>query len=518
MGQILSVIVCCIKKCLFREDQQGRSKDPDNHCSLLISTPKCLFLDPLSNTCETETDSSFKLLQNVTTTSTCIDTGEANRQDSAYVLEVGNLEPIFTPEILDPLSDSETGKYSSFKLHQNVTTTSTCIDIVEENWWQDSAHVLDVDNWEEEEEETQWVKFFPSLSAAAALKNVCSVKTSREDHKNPDNHCSLLISTPKCLFLDPLSNACENETDSSFKLLQNVTTTSTCIDTGKANRQDSAYVLEVGNLEPIFTPEILGPLRDSETETYSSFKLHQNVTTTSTCIDIVEEKWWQHSAHVLDVDNWEEREVGAPQIRWIRYYCSSHKMLLVGEGDFSFSACLAKAFGSATNMVATSLDSRGFLFRNYKKAMANIDELRKMGCMVLHGVDATKMANHCSLQGIKFDRVIYNFPHAGFCTGESGKSQTGRNQLLISLFFKNAKEMIYENGEIHVTHKSNGFFLGWNLQGLASAVGLRLIQEVPFNFTDYPGYRTKYGFGGDKNFNCNPSKTYKFGLFPVIYR
>ena len=87
--------------------------------------------------------------------------------------------------------------------------------------------------------------------------------------------------------------------------------------------------------------------------------------------------------------------------------------------------------------------------------------------------------------------------------------------MLISLFFKNAKEMIDENGEIHVTHKSNGYFLGWNLKGLAYAVGLRLIQEVKFNFTDYPGYGTKYGFGGDKNFNSRPSKTYKFGLFPA---
>ena len=87
--------------------------------------------------------------------------------------------------------------------------------------------------------------------------------------------------------------------------------------------------------------------------------------------------------------------------------------------------------------------------------------------------------------------------------------------MLISLFFKNAKEMIDENGEIHVTHKSNGYFLGWNLKGLAYAVGLRLIQEVKFNFTDYPGYGTKYGFGGDKNFNSRPSKTYKFGLCPA---
>ncbi|XVF76972.1 hypothetical protein PTKIN_Ptkin14bG0002900 [Pterospermum kingtungense] len=260
----------------------------------------------------------------------------------------------------------------------------------------------------------------------------------------------------------------------------------------------------------ISTPELLESLNDAN----SSFKLHQNVV--STCIDILEEndQGCSASAHVLGVDNLEqETQIRAPE-RWIRHYCSYHKMLLVGEGDFSFSTSLAKAFGSATNMVATSLDSRGFLFRNYKKAMFNIQELRTRGCTVLHDVDATEMANHCLLRGIKYDRIVYNFPHAGFCADEPGHSQKRRHQLLISLFFKNAMEMIDEDGEIHVTHKSNGFFLDWNIKGMAFALGLRLIQEVPFDFTHYPGYRTKYGFGGDKNFNCNPSKTYKFGLLP----
>lgn len=47
--------------------------------------------------------------------------------------------------------------------------------------------------------------------------------------------------------------------------------------------------------------------------------------------------------------------------RWIEHYSSSQEILLVGEGDFSFSACLARAFGHASNMVATSLDSQGTL-------------------------------------------------------------------------------------------------------------------------------------------------------------
>lgn len=49
----------------------------------------------------------------------------------------------------------------------------------------------------------------------------------------------------------------------------------------------------------------------------------------------------------------------------IKHYSSSQKILLVGEGDFSFALCLARAFGSAENMVATSLDSRGiYIYRS----------------------------------------------------------------------------------------------------------------------------------------------------------
>lgn len=76
-----------------------------------------------------------------------------------------------------------------------------------------------------------------------------------------------------------------------------------------------------------------------------------------------------------------------------------------------------------TGIVSYLLHFAGFLYRNYKKAMANIGELRVRGCMVLHGIDATEIANHCYLGAIKFDRIIYNFPHAGFCSDEPGESQ-----------------------------------------------------------------------------------------------
>jgi 25S rRNA (uracil2634-N3)-methyltransferase len=42
-------------------------------------------------------------------------------------------------------------------------------------------------------------------------------------------------------------------------------------------------------------------------------------------------------------------------------YSSTQSILLVGEGDFSFSLALATGFGSGENLVATSLDRYGKL-------------------------------------------------------------------------------------------------------------------------------------------------------------
>lgn len=53
------------------------------------------------------------------------------------------------------------------------------------------------------------------------------------------------------------------------------------------------------------------------------------------------------------------RRLWGREERWIKHYSSAHEILLVGEGDFSFSTSLAVAFGSATNIFATSLDSYG---------------------------------------------------------------------------------------------------------------------------------------------------------------
>ncbi|KAI3881375.1 hypothetical protein MKX03_028832 [Papaver bracteatum] len=207
---------------------------------------------------------------------------------------------------------------------------------------------------------------------------------------------------------------------------------------------------------------------------------------------------------------------GGKEVKWIKHYSSSHEILLVGEGDFSFSNCLAKTFGCAKHMVATSLDDEVLLGLCYSNANRNIDELKCLGCNVMHNIDATTMAQDSTLSQRTFHRIVFNFPYASVKKRGSRSAQLSKHKNLVKLFFENAKKLLAVNGEIHVTHKTNSFHIEWDLHGLASLSSLRLIDVVGFKKTDYPGYENKYGWYGwygrsmNASFECQPSITYKF--------
>ncbi|KAG4381303.1 hypothetical protein AAZX31_15G116900 [Glycine max] len=95
-----------------------------------------------------------------------------------------------------------------------------------------------------------------------------------------------------------------------------------------------------------------------------------------------------------DQDSKLEDKESAKAEKWKKHYSSKHRILLVGEGDFSFSLCLARAFGSGHNLVATSLDSYDNIGKKYSNVLSNAMELQERGCLVFHGVDAKEMSQH----------------------------------------------------------------------------------------------------------------------------
>ncbi|XP_004308252.1 PREDICTED: uncharacterized protein At4g26485-like [Fragaria vesca subsp. vesca] len=160
------------------------------------------------------------------------------------------------------------------------------------------------------------------------------------------------------------------------------------------------------------------------------------------------------------------------QEKRVAHYSSKRKILLVGEGNFSFASCLAKGFGSAKNMVATSLDSRESVLAKYSNAAPrNLTELEDMGCVILHEVDVHIMRQHPLLLDQLFDRIVFNFPHAGFNFMENQKSQIKLHQDLVRRFFDSACEMLKESGEVHITHKTSHPFSRWEIVKLAEEVG-----------------------------------------------
>ncbi|KAL9382879.1 hypothetical protein Peur_023202 [Populus x canadensis] len=87
----------------------------------------------------------------------------------------------------------------------------------------------------------------------------------------------------------------------------------------------------------------------------------------------------------VDIGKGEDKE------KWVKHYSSKHQILLVGEGDFSFSWCLARSFGSGSKIVASSLDSYDVVIQKYKKAKTNLESLKELGASTLYGVDASSL-------------------------------------------------------------------------------------------------------------------------------
>ncbi|OAE30750.1 hypothetical protein AXG93_2265s1070 [Marchantia polymorpha subsp. ruderalis] len=92
-------------------------------------------------------------------------------------------------------------------------------------------------------------------------------------------------------------------------------------------------------------------------------------------------------------------------------YSREQSLLLVGEGDFSFSSALATVLGRPFELISTSLDSEGLVRAKYAQSIKAVSNLKNCGAKIYYDFDATR---NIFSNTQRFDRVIFNFPHAGY--------------------------------------------------------------------------------------------------------
>ncbi|XP_064424786.1 ferredoxin-fold anticodon-binding domain-containing protein 1 [Latimeria chalumnae] len=169
-------------------------------------------------------------------------------------------------------------------------------------------------------------------------------------------------------------------------------------------------------------------------------------------------------------------------------------ILLVGEGNFSFSVSLCDQVDSPTRIIATCYESEERILKD-GSAVNNIQRLREKGAEVYFEVDCTRLRPWARLGSKPFDCIIFNFPHCG------RKAGVKKNRDLLAKFFISCADILAEKGEVHVALcKGQGgtpadqpmreWHNSWQVVAMAAGAGFLLSEVQPFSVSKYSGYNS----------------------------
>lgn len=210
------------------------------------------------------------------------------------------------------------------------------------------------------------------------------------------------------------------------------------------------------------------------------------------------------SVVVVGTADFAQASVADPNPKAAGPFSSRDRILLVGEGNFTFAASLSTLLGGF-NLVATSLDARADVLGKYgETARTALLNLRLAGARAVHDVDATSpehLRRCLSLsdgtgdgtggstgagEENRFDVVAFNFPHLGGATLADVK----RNREMLRDFFTACRGVLApgKRARVLVTLRSSPFYASWKVGALAEERGMKRVKEVPFDKALFPGY------------------------------
>jgi hypothetical protein len=209
-------------------------------------------------------------------------------------------------------------------------------------------------------------------------------------------------------------------------------------------------------------------------------------------------------------------------------YAPGERILLVGEGNFSFALSMCRHFGEGPagapfcqGVYATAYDTDATLKQKYPDVDGHRQELeKKFGATTLVGVDATRLHKVKEFLGA-FTTIVFNFPHLGAGEADVEKSVKDHRKLLHG-FFASAIQCLSEGkgAKIHVALKTGEPYKSWKVAQTAqiASPGLDLQTAVPFSLTAFDAYAHRRTVGFDERWSKidneelgNGAKVYIFG-------
>ncbi|CAH6867036.1 Fdxacb1 [Phodopus roborovskii] len=169
------------------------------------------------------------------------------------------------------------------------------------------------------------------------------------------------------------------------------------------------------------------------------------------------------------------------------------RLLLVGEGNFSFTASLIDTLDPGISITATCLQHPADL-EGDPVTQENLQRLRERGVEVRFGVDCTQLPRTLQAHERDFDRIYFNFPHCG------RKAGVAKNRELLAKFFQSCADILTKEGEVHVAlcrgqggtpadKPQREWHNSWQVVAMAALGGFILSDVYPFSCETVPGYK-----------------------------
>ncbi|BFZ15873.1 hypothetical protein BsWGS_18913 [Bradybaena similaris] len=195
-------------------------------------------------------------------------------------------------------------------------------------------------------------------------------------------------------------------------------------------------------------------------------------------------------------------------------------ILLVGDGDFSFTLSLMQKGSLKSSHVTTSSLETLESIQHHKLAAENMSSLTEMGVRVFLETDACELHTHPVISQGCYQRVIFNFPLAH-------RHDIRLNRALLADFFSSCSHILSDDGQVMVTLcKGQGgtpadqpmrcWHDSWQVQAMAASAGFILSHVLPFEACQYPAYHSVGFRFQDKSFSTDGALIHVFEKADVV--